>query len=81
MTLIYRVIGFFDESIPDLLQNAIKFDIIFRWNLNPSKNLPDILEMCRVSGTKATVPEPGTALTGPMVPIMEQRDVPFRLDT
>jgi len=60
MTLIYRVIGFFDISVPDLLQNFVEFGTIFRWNLNPSKNLADI---------------------GAMVPIMEQRDVPFRLHT
>lgn len=57
MTLIYRVVSFFDESVPDLLQNVIELDIIFRWNLNPSKDLANILGMCGVSGTKATLPK------------------------
>ena len=47
MALIYRIIGFFDETVPDLFQNVIEFGIIFRWNLDSGKNLPNILEMQR----------------------------------
>lgn len=42
MTSIYRIVGFLDESEPQLPQGVIEFGIIFRWNLNPSKNLADI---------------------------------------
>lgn len=42
MTLIYRVVSFLDERVPQLLQDVIEFGTVFRWNLNPSKNLPDI---------------------------------------
>lgn len=34
-----------------------------------------------ISETKAALPEAGIALTGAMVPIVEQRDIPFGLDT
>lgn len=44
MTLIYCVISFFDESVPDLLQNVIEFIIIFGWDLNASENLADVLD-------------------------------------
>lgn len=81
MTLIDRVIGFFNESVPDLLQDTVEFGILFRWNLNPCKNLPNILKTREVSGTKATLHGANVSLTGAMVPIMEQRDVPFRLHT
>ena len=81
MTLIDRVFSFFDESVADLLQNAIEFGIISRWNLNPCENLPNILMTCGVSGTKAILHTAKVSLTGAMVPVMEQRDVPFRLHT
>jgi len=42
MTSIYRIVGFLNERIPQLPQDAIEFGIILRRNLNPSKNLADI---------------------------------------
>lgn len=42
MTLIYRVISFFDESVPDLFQKVVEFDVFFRWNLDPGKDLANI---------------------------------------
>jgi hypothetical protein len=57
MTLIYRVTGFFNENVSDLFQNSVEFDIIFRWNLDPSKNLPNILKIHEVSETKLTLSE------------------------
>jgi len=60
MALIYRVVGLLDKYVPQRLQDVVEFGIVFRWNLNPSKNLPNI---------------------SAVVPIVEQRDVPFRLHT
>lgn len=53
MALIYRVVGLLDECVPQLLQDVVEFGIIFRWNLNPSKDLPNIWKTRGVSGTKA----------------------------
>jgi hypothetical protein len=56
MTLVYRVTGFLNENVTDLSQNSVEFDVIFRWNLDPSKNLPNILKIREVSKTKLTLP-------------------------
>ena len=57
MTLIYRVTGFLNESVSNLFQNSVEFDIIFRWNLDPSKDLPNILKIHEVRETKLTLPK------------------------